>query len=187
MGKFNRGGGGGGFGGNRSGGFGGRDSGKPSFQKKSWGDRPDMHKATCSACNKSCEVPFRPSGDKPVYCSDCFGKQGGGANRTPGGAPRREFGDRAPRPSFGGGERATGSDEAVKRQLDTLSSKIDRLANLVEGLSKNKNTPVADITAQEKIAIKALTSTSKKAAVKPVVKAPAKKVVKKVVAKKGKK
>jgi hypothetical protein len=25
-------------------------------------------------------VPFQPSGDKPVYCSDCF-QQRGGANR----------------------------------------------------------------------------------------------------------
>lgn len=36
-------------------------------------DKP-MFKATCDSCHKSCEVPFRPSGDKPVYCKDCFGK-----------------------------------------------------------------------------------------------------------------
>jgi CxxC-x17-CxxC domain-containing protein len=33
-----------------------------------------MHEAICATCGKSCEVPFRPTGDKPVYCSDCFGK-----------------------------------------------------------------------------------------------------------------
>src|SRR3989344_5736458 len=38
-----------------------------------------MHEATCSSCGKSCEVPFRPTGEKPVYCRDCFNKQGGGA------------------------------------------------------------------------------------------------------------
>lgn len=32
----------------------------------------EMHSATCAACGKTCEVPFQPSGDKPVYCSDCF-------------------------------------------------------------------------------------------------------------------
>ena len=31
-----------------------------------------MHPATCSACGKETMVPFVPSGDKPVYCSDCF-------------------------------------------------------------------------------------------------------------------
>lgn len=35
------------------------------------GDR-EMFSATCAACGKSCQVPFQPSGEKPVYCSDCF-------------------------------------------------------------------------------------------------------------------
>ena len=32
----------------------------------------EMHKATCSECKKECEVPFKPSEDRPVYCRDCF-------------------------------------------------------------------------------------------------------------------
>lgn len=32
----------------------------------------EMFKATCSQCGGVAEVPFRPSGDKPVYCRDCF-------------------------------------------------------------------------------------------------------------------
>ena len=31
-----------------------------------------MHKVTCDKCNKECEVPFKPSSDKPIYCDDCF-------------------------------------------------------------------------------------------------------------------
>jgi CxxC-x17-CxxC domain-containing protein len=34
--------------------------------------RSEMHKAVCDECKKDCEVPFRPTGDKPVFCSDCF-------------------------------------------------------------------------------------------------------------------
>lgn len=34
-----------------------------------------MYPAVCNKCGKDCKVPFRPSGDKPVYCSDCFEKQ----------------------------------------------------------------------------------------------------------------
>ena len=45
-----------------SGNFGGRRQSGPR----------EMHAATCSACGKACEVPFQPSGEKPVYCSDCF-------------------------------------------------------------------------------------------------------------------
>jgi len=31
-----------------------------------------MYPATCAACGKETMVPFQPSGDKPVYCRDCF-------------------------------------------------------------------------------------------------------------------
>ncbi|MFH1064654.1 MAG: CxxC-x17-CxxC domain-containing protein [Candidatus Woesearchaeota archaeon] len=32
-------------------------------------------RVTCSECGISCEVPFSPSPDKPVYCSACFKKK----------------------------------------------------------------------------------------------------------------
>ncbi len=64
--KDNRG-GGGRFG--KRGGFGGRN------------ERPQMHDATCDNCGKQCQVPFRPTGERPVYCNDCFGKdRDGGGN-----------------------------------------------------------------------------------------------------------
>ena len=45
------------------------------------GGRLTMHQATCSECGASCEIPFRPSGNRPVFCSNCFAKQGGGSDR----------------------------------------------------------------------------------------------------------
>lgn len=30
---------------------------------------------TCSSCGKPAQVPFKPSGDRPVFCRDCFMKQ----------------------------------------------------------------------------------------------------------------
>ena len=38
----------------------------------------EMHKAICAECKKECEVPFKPSGDRPVYCKECFSKRKGG-------------------------------------------------------------------------------------------------------------
>jgi CxxC-x17-CxxC domain-containing protein len=38
----------------------------------SGGGRREMFKATCSQCGGVAEVPFQPSGNKPVYCRDCF-------------------------------------------------------------------------------------------------------------------
>jgi len=32
----------------------------------------EMHKAKCSECGKNCEVPFRPTEGKPVYCKECY-------------------------------------------------------------------------------------------------------------------
>ncbi|MBU3905048.1 MAG: hypothetical protein KJ906_02795 [Nanoarchaeota archaeon] len=54
----------GGFGGGNRGGSGG------GFNR---GPR-EMHKAVCGDCQQECEVPFKPSGDRPVYCRDCFEK-----------------------------------------------------------------------------------------------------------------
>ena len=33
-------------------------------------------KVICSDCGKSCDVPFKPTAGKPVFCKRCFGKQG---------------------------------------------------------------------------------------------------------------
>lgn len=35
----------------------------------------EMFSATCSNCGREAQVPFRPTGSKPVYCSDCFTSQ----------------------------------------------------------------------------------------------------------------
>ena len=59
------------------GGFGGRgrrDSGRSRRDVQ-------MTKVTCSSCGSECEVPFKPTSSKPVYCTDCFAKKGkGGSN-----------------------------------------------------------------------------------------------------------
>jgi CxxC-x17-CxxC domain-containing protein len=34
----------------------------------------EMHKATCADCGQETEVPFKPSGDRPVYCRECYQK-----------------------------------------------------------------------------------------------------------------
>lgn len=34
-----------------------------------------MTEVTCSSCGADCEVPFKPTSNKPIYCSDCFGKK----------------------------------------------------------------------------------------------------------------
>ena len=37
--------------------------------------RKEMTTVTCDSCKERCEVPFRPTSNKPIYCSDCFRKE----------------------------------------------------------------------------------------------------------------
>lgn len=53
---------------------GGYDSSRPSFG--GGGPRPqrELHDATCAGCGINTQVPFKPTGERPVYCRDCFRK-----------------------------------------------------------------------------------------------------------------
>ena len=31
-----------------------------------------LYNVKCSNCGKDTQVPFKPSGDRPVYCRDCY-------------------------------------------------------------------------------------------------------------------
>ena len=60
------------------------------------GGRPGatMFDAVCSQCGTATQVPFQPTGSKPVYCRSCFQamKGGGGGGRAGGarsGGPRK--------------------------------------------------------------------------------------------------
>ena len=52
-----------------------------------------LHKAICADCNKECEVPFKPSGGRPVYCKECFSKRKTGAafKAKPDNGPKEEI------------------------------------------------------------------------------------------------
>jgi CxxC-x17-CxxC domain-containing protein len=139
MGNFNR---GGDRGGNRGGG--GRFFGRDGFGRKSFdrgndrsgsrgGDRGgfggpregnrEMYKTICSNCGKECEVPFKPTNSKPVYCNECFPKFGG-RDRDNRSNDRPRFSDRRPSSSMGG--------DQFKGQLESLNVKLDKILRLLE-------------------------------------------------------
>jgi CxxC-x17-CxxC domain-containing protein len=91
--------------------------GRSSFGGGRGGDR-EMFTATCSNCGKECQVPFRPTNGKPVYCSDCFEKMGKGRSDSP--RPERiDF--RAQVPTF----------DQNKAEIDAINSKLDKILNLL--------------------------------------------------------
>lgn len=99
----------------------------PRFGRRDSGQPITMHKAICSDCGKDCEVPFRPTSGKPVYCKDCFRGKGNTS-----------------------GERR-GSDD-IKKQLETLNIKIDRLTQAIDILTQTK--PTAKKAAKKAVVIK---------------------------------
>ena len=159
MGNFNR---GGGFGGNRGNGGsrfgGGRDSGRPNFRREDRGP-VTMTKTTCDECKKPCEVPFRPTAGKPVYCNDCFRNHGGAGQDR---APRRDFNDRpqASRSNFTVGNEGV-SD--TKKQLELLNLKIDKLILSIENLTHSKSASKTEV-------VKSMTVSLPKKEVKKVAK-----------------
>lgn len=198
MGNFQRGGDRGGF-------RGGDRGGKPSFgAKKPWdrgasrgGDRGEvsMHKATCSDCGKTCEVPFKPTGEKPVFCSDCFSsKREGGRDEGRPSRDSRDFGSRpAPRSDYKPASTYTApANDDSKRLLSEIAAKLDRLFIAVERMTEMKTREsVVEAPAVKSAPIIVPKAIAKKSASKEVVKKAvkaepaAKKVAtKKVVAKK---
>ena len=53
-----------------------RESGRPGRGRREL----NMTKVTCDSCGNECEVPFKPTSNKPVYCSDCFEKRSKGSS-----------------------------------------------------------------------------------------------------------
>ena len=88
--------------------------------------RREMHPAVCSNCGKNCEVPFRPTGEKPIFCNDCFRKDSG--DSRPRGGGRFDRDNRAPQrqgPNY-------------QSQFDALNQKLDTILNLISPPKKPK-------------------------------------------------
>jgi CxxC-x17-CxxC domain-containing protein len=99
-----------------------------------------MHQAICAYCGKSCEVPFRPNGRKPVYCKDCFAKNGG--QTEPREFSKKSYSsERQERASYNSPKPHSDNSEKnfydLKKQLEMMNTKFDKLASLVEILVSN--------------------------------------------------
>lgn len=79
----------------------------------------ELHRVICASCGESCEVPFKPTNNKPVYCRDCFKK-----NESSDGekfAPSRKSNDR-----FQSRASASSDDiEKINRKLDKIMKALN--------------------------------------------------------------
>ena len=65
---------------------------------------PTMHKTVCDECKQDCEVPFKPTANKPIYCDECFKKKGGSGNKS----------------------------EKYEKDLAEINEKLDKIVELLE-------------------------------------------------------
>ena len=145
----------------REGDFKRKDSGRREFRSRDR-ERPQMYEAVCNDCGKRCEVPFRPTGDKPIYCSQCFGSHDRNPRPERGGRERPRFqekrmfdatcdkcGKRFELPFKPTGERAvyckecfekggSGNTDQRKDQLEALNAKLDMIIKMLTPKEEEK-------------------------------------------------
>jgi CxxC-x17-CxxC domain-containing protein len=101
------------FGGNkfkrddRGGSFGGRRE----FRRDGDMGSSMAHEAVCADCGKACKVPFKPNGKKPVYCINCFKKEGNAPEKTP----------------FRGSAESGSGARVLEAQLKAINEKLDAI------------------------------------------------------------
>ena len=126
------------FGKKKRSGFDRRDSGNHGFSRGGFGHgggdspRPALHGATCAECGKPCEVPFKPSGDRPVYCSNCFKSKKDGFS-----SPRQDNRDFS-KPRFESPMRPSApanSGAPTNEQLAKLNAKLDKILSILDSIS----------------------------------------------------
>jgi len=108
--------------------FGGGDSRKFS-----------LHDAVCDKCGKNCQVPFRPSGDRPIFCSECFERKDGGGdrnrfNRNDSRGGRNSDNRGANRPP----QQSNMADQAISRLVEKIATLNTRLDTIIDLLSSTR-------------------------------------------------
>ena len=123
-------------GGNRGRSFGGGNRGGFDRNRE---DR-QMFSAICDKCGAECELPFRPTGEKPVYCSNCFEKTSGrdGGNREFGG--NRDFGGNNRR--FEARDTKDYAQDNTRAEIEMINQKLDKILSI---LNAQKVSPAVEV------------------------------------------
>lgn len=89
-----------------------RDFARGGYQDRDSG-RSRMHQAVCDECGKNCEVPFRPTPGKPIFCSNCFEDKEKGKSRL-------------------GRSEGIENYAKLKDQFDILNVKLDKILSCLK-------------------------------------------------------
>ncbi len=98
--------------------------GNRDFNNRGFG-KPTMFKTICSNCGKECEVPFKPNGEKPVYCRDCFKEMGGDTKRSDDRNVARPYAEQR------NSENKSTDNFQYKQELMTIHAKVDKILSIL--------------------------------------------------------
>ena len=92
------------------------------------GSRTQLFAATCANCGEGCQVPFQPTGSRPVLCRDCFRKSDRGSIGKPDGFIKST--PLAHQPSTR--QKDDFRPDSVQRELANINQKLDRILRMLE-------------------------------------------------------
>jgi CxxC-x17-CxxC domain-containing protein len=103
---------------------------RPAFGRSSNKDSGfELHEVTCDKCGMKCDIPFKPTNNKPVYCRSCFRKNEGlesiaGPDRFESRGRDREF---KPRFEEFKSTNTTSNASPPSEDLDKINRKLDKI------------------------------------------------------------
>lgn len=150
-------------------------------------EKPKMHQVICGKCGVKCQVPFKPTGDKPVFCSECFESHSGGGDN------RKSFTKKQFTPQRENNNYCQDiKHEQIKYynsfeiQMNKVTEKLDKIITLLKESKSELALKGAVKTAKEEAQKEKPEKIEKEKKSKEKVKKEKKKTVKKAVAKKTK-
>lgn len=128
-----------------------RSSGGPNrFPRRDFSRPVQMHSAVCATCGNECQIPFKPTGERPVYCSSCFEKS------RDSGAPPREREERSSfkptrSPSFQPAQVPACGCNSIQLtdQLKSINVKLDKILATLEIKTPVKKAPKKEVEVSE--------------------------------------
>jgi CxxC-x17-CxxC domain-containing protein len=105
---------------------------RPAFGRSSTKDSGfELHEVTCDKCGMKCDIPFKPTNNKPVYCRSCFRKESGSESR---GGDRFESRNKdrfESKPKFEEfkphNESSISTSNVSSEDLDKINKKLDKI------------------------------------------------------------
>ena len=91
-----------------------RDSGRDPGRFNRNNRDVQMTKVTCASCGNNCEVPFKPTSNRPVYCSNCFSKNGDSNNKR---TPSRSF---------------SSKNSSSSKEFEMINEKLDKILKILK-------------------------------------------------------